>query len=61
MGKKISTLFTTRCNQCQGTGTDQEYQFTVCQTCKGDKYISIFRMPECMRGKVSHMRKLEIR
>jgi hypothetical protein len=27
MGKAISSLFTTQCYQCQGTGTDPEYQF----------------------------------
>lgn len=49
MGKAISSLFTTQCYQCQGTGTDPEYQFRVCQTCQGEKYMSVFRIPECMK------------
>lgn len=56
MGKTISSLFTTQCYQCQGTGTNPEYQFRVCQTCQGEKYMSVFRIPECMKSeeKPSH-------
>ena len=42
MGKTISTLFTTECYQCQGTGADPKNQFRVCHICHGEKYISIF-------------------
>ena len=50
MGKVISSLFTMQCYQCQGTGTYPGYQFRVCQTCQGEKYMSVFRMPECMKN-----------
>ena len=50
MDKTISSLFTTQCYKCQGTGTDPEYQFRVYQTCQGEKYMSVFRIPECMKN-----------
>lgn len=49
MGKTLSSLVTTQCNYCQGTGHEPNDRSTYCKGCKGCTYLSVFRLPECLQ------------
>ena len=50
MGKAISSLFTTQLSMSRYRNRSGIPIYRVCQTCQGEKYMSVFRMPECMKN-----------
>jgi hypothetical protein len=49
MGTTFTTMFTKQCNFCKGIGYEPSSQSTYCIKCAGYTYMSIFRLPECLR------------
>lgn len=49
MGTTFTTLFTTQCNLCEGSGYEPTNQSTYCRACAGYTYMSMFRLPEYLR------------
>ena len=49
MGQTFTSLFITQCNYCNGTGYELYSQSTYCKVCAGYTYMSVFKLPECIK------------